>query len=395
MRILHVVPRFSLELGDLWHNVCQCIDHLAGRGHEVLLVGADGPAAQSLADDLSGQHLAFPSKKTDRDLFFTPDMIDWARQNVASFDLIHLHGVRSFQNNLIRHYALQNNVSYLLTPHGGLDQTRLNTWRVVAPEKQIHLKTLGSARLILPASRLEQQELLEAGIPEDRMRLLPPGIEIPPVSSEVVIAFRQRRRWADSRLLGLYLGRSEPKAGIHHLLRAYQRLKSRLPELHLLIQLQQEDEIEGWQRRAQLLEVDQGVAFTRPLSPEERAAAISAADVLVATDLNPGVELAPLEALLYGTPVVVSKASGAGEWLGPCEAAYSYPASDVEVLAMGLVQALTEGHGTKERLDRGRKYIQANFNWIDIGDQIEQIYRQTLQLQPNPELIEIIQPARP
>jgi glycosyltransferase involved in cell wall biosynthesis len=321
-------------------------------------------------------------------------MIDWARQNVASFDLIHLHGVRSFQNNLFRHYAQQNNIPYLLTPHGGLDQTRLNTWRVLAPEKQIHLKTLASASLILPASKIEHQELLEADIPEDRLHLLPPGIEISLASQDDVYTFRQAYQWTDEDLVAVYLGRSDPKTGIHHLMRAYQRIQTRLPELKLLIQIQELGDIDDWKRRAELLEIDHGVRFCGPLRIEARLQALSAADVVVATDRNPGVELAPLEALLCGTPVVVSKASGVGEWLGPCNGAYFFPASDVEVLAVGLVQALTESQGVKERLERGRECVQTNFNWHDIVDQLELIYIQALQLQPNPEVIEITQPAQ-
>lgn len=394
MRILHVVPRITLELGDLWHNVRQSINHLAGRGHDVLLVGAEGPATQTLVTEISCEHIAFQSKKTDRDLYFTPHMIDWAREHVASFDMIHLHGVRSFQNNLIRHYALQNNIPYLQTPHGGLDQTRLNTWRVVAPEKQIHLKTLLSASLILPASHLEHQELMEADVPEDRLRLLPPGIEMSTANADAVRSFRQVHLWSGSDLVGLYLGRSNPKTGIHHLLRAYQRIQTRLPELKLLIQIQDVDEIDDWKRRAELLEVDHGVHFCGPLSHEERAVAISAGDVIVATDRNPGVELAPLEALLCDTPVVVSKSSGVGEWLGPCNGAYFFPASDVEVLAVGLVQALTESHGAKDRVERGREYVQSNFNCIDIMDQMERIYSQILQLHLNPEVVNITETIR-
>jgi glycosyltransferase involved in cell wall biosynthesis len=320
-------------------------------------------------------------------------MIDWARQNVASFDLIHLHGVRSFQNNLIRHYARQNNIPYLLSPQGGLDQTRLNTWRVVAPEKQIHLKTLASARLILPASKLELQELVEADVPEDRLRLLPPGIEIFTAPKEAARSFRQVHLWTDSDLVGLYLGRSNPKAGIHHLMRAYQRIQPRLPELKLLIQIQLVDEIDDWKRRAELLEVDHGVRFCGPLSHEERSVAISAADVVVATDRNPGVELAPLEALLCGRPAVVSKDSGVGEWLGPCNGAHLFPASDVEVLAVGLVQALTESQGANERLERGRECVQSIFNWNDVADQLEGIYEEARQLERSPATIEIVEPV--
>jgi glycosyltransferase involved in cell wall biosynthesis len=316
-------------------------------------------------------------------------MIDWARQNVANFDVIHLHGVRSFQNNLFRHYALQNKVPYVVTPHGSLDQTRLNTWRVVNPEKQINLQILASASTILPASKLEQQELLEAEIPEARLKLLSPGIEIKPAKRRDIEAYRQRHQWTETRLGGIYLGRSDPKAGIHHLLRAYQRLKTRLPELNLLIQILEVDEIEDWQHRAELLEVDHGVTFCGPLSLEERVLALSAADVVVATDRNPGVELAPLEALLCGTPVVVSKASGAGELLQPCNGAFFFPASDVEVLAVGLLQALTEERNTKERVESGRVFVQTNFNWNDITDQLEGIYQETLQSDRTPATVEI------
>ncbi|MGD8605198.1 MAG: glycosyltransferase, partial [Anaerolineales bacterium] len=280
------------------------------------------------------------------------------------------------------------------SPHGGLDQTRLNTWRVVAPEKQIHLVTLASAALILPASKLEYTELVEADFPEDRLQQLPPGIEITPANPDAARSFRQTYQWADSDLIGLYLGRSDPKAGIHHLMRAYQRIRVRLPELKLLVQIQEPEQIDDWKRRAELLEVNLGIRFCGPLSHAERSQALCAADVVVATDRNPGVELAPLEALLCGTPIVVSKDSGVGEWLEPCNGAYFFPASDAEVLAIGLVQALTESHGAHERLNQGRECVQTHFNWHDIIDQTEQIYSQALQLQLNQEVIEVKQPAQ-
>jgi hypothetical protein len=68
MRILHVLPQFSLELGDLWHNVRQTLNQLGVHGHDVLLVGADGSDTQALEKEITCQHLAFQSKKTDREL---------------------------------------------------------------------------------------------------------------------------------------------------------------------------------------------------------------------------------------------------------------------------------------------------------------------------------------
>ena len=43
-----------------------------------------------------------------------------ARQHVASFDLIHMHTLRTFQNAVVRHFALRRGIPYVLSAHGTL-----------------------------------------------------------------------------------------------------------------------------------------------------------------------------------------------------------------------------------------------------------------------------------
>jgi len=89
---------------------------------------------------------------------------------------IHLHNFRSYQNNIVCKYAREFDAPYIVQPHGSLP-------RIVERKglKQLYDLVWGSdilqhASKIVAVSRSEVEQSKQAGIPDEKIAMIPNGI---------------------------------------------------------------------------------------------------------------------------------------------------------------------------------------------------------------------------
>ena len=98
------------------------------------------------------------------------------------------------------------------------------------------------------------------------------------------------------------------------------------------------------------------------------------ADVFAAPSQYEIFGLAPFEALMCGTPVVVTAGSASGQLLEQAEAGYVTPYGDVDALAERLRCALLDKIRSEEMVCSGQTFVRANLQWPAIVRRLESIY---------------------
>ncbi len=377
MRILQVIPFFTPQMGGSAQAAYQMSRHLAARGHEITVVTSDFSLKESCFEDISFQVIYLPAVLAGFGFYLTPQLVQWSRENVASFDVIHMHTVRTYQNAVVGHFARKFGVPYLVSAHGTLPvivQRKL--------PKRIYDLIFGKALLrgasrLVAVSPVEVEQYRQFGIEEERIRIIYNGLDLAEFSSLPPRGrLRSKLGIAASAKVVLYLGRLHKRKGIDKLIEAFARLRAEDGAYRLLIAGPDEGELSRLQSLAKRLGVHEQVRFLGPLYGMEKLAAYVDADVLASPAVYEIFGLVPFEALLCGTPVVVTNDCGSGQIIAEAKAGYLVPYADIEALKAAIDCMLTNREKASRQVRAGQEYIRGRLTWNTVIDDLEGLFRE-------------------
>jgi len=375
MKILHVIPFFSASFGGSVTVPYNLSHWLAKKGHEVTIMTTDYKYDPNYARSLENVETIPFRRVANYGLFlYSPGIKRWLRSNISNYDVIHLHNFRSYQNNIVCKYATKFNIPYIVQPHGSLP------W---IDEKKGFKKIydifwgndiLKHASKIVGVSNYEVEQFRQAGIPDEKISLIPNGVKyISPESLPPLGQFKERHNLREKHII-LYVGRIHKIKGIDFLIRAF----------HLFIRSWAGDDValvivgpdDGYrsvlENLVEQLGLGDKVKFIGHISP--LATAYQDADVLVYPSVYEIFGLVPFEALICGTPVIVSEDCGCGEIIKEAECGYLVRYGDLAGLGDALRFALEHTDVNRRMVEAGRRYIEERLTWESAVKQVEEMY---------------------
>lgn len=211
-------------------------------------------------------------------------------------------------------------------------------------------------------SESSRDDLIERGIPEERIRVIHCGIGHPDFVPEPVKS--RTRRVA-------YVGRLEPYKNIDLILRAMALLADRLPDVEIVIIGQGADRprLESIARELGLAE---RTRFTGFVSDEERDRLIADTRVCICPSSKEGWGLTVIEANGVGTPVVATDAPGLRDSVRHGETGFLARDGDVEGFA-GHIANLLLDDVLAERISAAGLEWSRNFDWDDAATQMAEV----------------------
>ena len=307
MRILQVIEFFTPAMGGSAQVAYQISRHLTRAGHQVTVCTSDFGRQEQNFPDQAFQVQYFASLPTRWKFYITPGLIPWAWKHLGEFDIIHMHNVRTFQNAVIgcNRPAQRHPVCHLgawLTAVSVRSFTFKRVFDLLFGDRLI----AGAAQM-LAVSELEAEQFRKAGIPAEKICLVSNGLDLDEFTSLPRGAFRPRHHIpADARMI-FFLGRIHPIKGLDHLIAAFASLSKDLDNVWLVIAGPDDGDLARLQSLARQIPAPERVLFPGPLYGTEKLAALVDADVLAFPSSYEIFGLVPFEALLCGTPVVVSR----------------------------------------------------------------------------------------
>jgi glycosyltransferase involved in cell wall biosynthesis len=127
------------------------------------------------------------------------------------------------------------------------------------------------------------------------------------------------------------------------------------------------------------LRLGANVLFTGLLTGNEKRAAYRDADVLVYPAIHEIFGLVPFEAMMCGTPVIVTDDCGCGEIIGREEIGYLVPYNDAAALAAMIDSILGDPAPARGRAARGKNFITQNLSWRTVGARYSDLYHEVLK----------------
>ena len=180
------------------------------------------------------------------------------------------------------------------------------------------------ADFCIAASNYTRKTLSENGVAEDRIRVIPYGVDLDFFTAE----FRRKRSFTV-----LFVGQLVRQKGIHYLLEAWRRLS--LPTSALRV-VGRGDGAGGFVR-----EYKDRVTFLGGMDWQSLRAEYQQADLICLPSLSDGFGLVVLEALACGTPVLLTESCGAADVVREGENGFLVPAADLQSLMTKLEWAFT------------------------------------------------------
>ncbi|GAH68144.1 unnamed protein product, partial [marine sediment metagenome] len=255
------------------------------------------------------------------------------------FDVVHLHNFRSYQNVVVHHYAKKYGIPYVLQAHGSV-------LRIIEKQKLKKIydifwgyKILKDASKLIAVSNIEVEQYKQLGVDKNKIEVISNGIDIEsfknlPERNQFKRKYRVREKY-----MILFLGRVHKIKGIDFLIKSFSKLIKEINDAVLVIAGQDD----GYKKEAKVLAKNLGlqdkVKFTGRIDGKDKLSAYIDANVLVYPSIFEIFGLVPFEAIMCGTPVIVTDNCGCGQLIEEAKAGYLVHYSDVEGLKDKILEA--------------------------------------------------------
>lgn len=376
MRVLHVSSYFApaFAYGGPPRTILGLCAALRQAGVEVdvFTTTANGdedlPASGDGGSAVDGVRVRYFPRAMPRRFFGVSGMRDALRRELASFDLVHVHGIWNVPGWLAIDACRREHVPYVVSPRGMLDPGSLGHHRV---RKALCYR-------FREKGNLRRASLLHATSTQEAASLR--GLDIGP---EIVVvrngvdepAFGERGERSDFRVrwglpenarLITFLGRLHPTKRLDLLVAAFRSVQSAVPDSVLVLA----GRPDGVDPRS--LGLGPEIRWLSELGEDEKWKLLSETAVLVMCSDSESFGMSVLEALSAGVPVVATRtcpweeleAHGCGFWV----------AQDPESLAASIRRILSDTALARQMGARGRALAEERYRWPAIGREMARCY---------------------
>ena len=384
MNILQISKYFypALSFGGPIQSTYNLSKYLVNRGHKVVVYATDALDISSNARIKEEHQLVdgievfyFHNVAKLYGVFISPSMIQALRKSISSFDVVHLHEYRTFQN-LAFYYLNRNRVPYVLSCHGEFSYKK-ESWDWLLLRRMFEFgfgkKLVNDASKLLALSKFEAAQYLDGGIRENKIAVIPNGVALEDFSDVSLTSAFRKSFGIDDEEVVLYLGRIHKDKGIEFLVKAFAFVSERRKSIKLVIAGPDDGFLGPLNKIVRELNLTSKVIFTGSLNRKQVLAAYNSAAVVVYASMQEGFGLVPLEAGMMCKPVIVSDAP-AMDFVRRGNFGLTVKYGSVLQLKEALEIILNNPELSREMGKNGKKFVTENYGWDVIGKRIENIY---------------------
>ncbi len=319
---------------------------------------------------------------------FVAGVLEYARANNRSYDVIHSHYWLSglAAERLRAAWGAPIVQMFHTLGHMKNDVSDYTSERVSDLRIEAETGIMAFADCITAASPLEKtQMVLRYGAQPARVQVVPLGVDrelFRPIPS--IEAKRHLDIPTDKHIV-LFVGRIEPLKGIDTLLKAMRRVFAAWPQgqdyPYLAViggdanvpREQMSQEMVRLHDLSLSLGLDQLVSFLGRRRQELLPYYYSAADVVVIPSYYESFGLVALEAMSCGTPVIASRVGGLSFTVAEGISGYQVPGGDDAALADRILRILRDDE-LRQRMGFQAEQISSCYGWPDIAGRLEDIF---------------------
>lgn len=379
MKILQVIPFFSPKFGGSVIVPYELSKELAKRNHEVTIItsdfGFDSQYAKTI-HDAGVEVIPFHCIANFGQFFYTPSIKKWLEKNLKVFDIIHLHNFRSYQNVVIRSFAVKYGIPYIVQAHGSV----LPFFKKQNLKKLYDLvwgdKILENSSKLIALTDTESEQYQTMRVPKNKIKIIPNGLDIKefenlPNRGE----FRRKYQITDDCKIILYIGRLHGTKGLDLLIDAFHKVIKEKINCKLVIIGPDDGYLSQIQCKANYLGLQDKIKIIGFIPNNEKIQALVDSDVFVTPSFS-GFPVTFLEACACGLPIITSTQGDNLDWIhNNVGFVVEYNPSR---LKDAIFKIIDDEALSRKFSNQGKQLVAEQFNWNAICDIIEMQYREVI-----------------
>ena len=365
----------SPAAGGLATSVPGLVWELVRQGADVHVVGLEDPVAPKAAQSWGPVVHVRPSHPLLAFRYASDLEATLAR---LAPRLIDVQGLWTYPSLANFRYHRRAGTPYVITPRGMLDPwaRERSAWKKRLARLWFEDDHLRRAHCLRATAEMEAEHFRSFGL-RNPIAIVPNGIDVP----ETLIP----RPTNDRRRL-LFLSRVHPKKGLPHLLRAWAAIEAHRPDWDLVIagpdELGHTAEMQAMAKRLGIKRME----WRDAVHGDDKSILYRSADLFVLPTHAENFGLVLAEALAHEVPVITTRnapweglrSHGCGWWIDLVE----------ECLRDTLLEATNQPRAALWQMGmRGRAWMQRDFSWGYVAEQMNEVYTWVVSGGPPPTSI--------
>jgi glycosyltransferase involved in cell wall biosynthesis len=369
-KILYFIDSLSNYKSGVHVSLLKTCEVMHNNGHDVTLIG--------------GYDIIYPSNNHEfktigfkvcglKSFNYLKGLSDWLKTNINNFDLVSIHTIWSFSNYYIVKACLNNNVPFIVTPHGMLHKEALKISSFKKKLAQyIFLKDLFSKSSGFQAlNEFEKTQIQLFGI-NTNIFLVGNGIDLPEFNFGYN-NFPKSLQELDlsNKIICLYIGRLHPIKGIDLLIKAWNDI-CKHPNWHLIIAGDGDEKYVNYLKSIVSNSSLDSISFVGYVENVEKFYYYDLSSFCILPSLSEAFPMAVLESFAYSKPVLITNG---------CvfvEAIQSNAVIQVESSVQGIKAGLLKMFASEDLVlmgVNGNLLVKKLFSWENIYDKLFFEYR--------------------
>ena len=361
---------------------------LVRRGHKVTVYTTDVNDTRSRLDVRSSENVDgidvryfrnISNSLASRRLYLPRGITGITKHEIDNFDIVHLNDYRDLPGVIIHYYAKKYGVPYVLQANGSAPRSgKLRGLKRIF-DIAFGYNILRDSDKVIAACETEVNEYKELGVTRDKVIVLPPLYDVQEFSQPPPLGQFKHKFHIKEKHIVLFLGRLHRIKGIDFLIESFHELiRGRVDAILVIIG---PDDGYGTTLRKLVnrLNLSHQVLFVEYLRGAEKLSALVDATMLVQVSMYERGPGSPFEAVLCGTPIIITKDTGAGEIAGKLDAGYLVDFGNIPALVNAMQKILDDPTEALGKTQKARQYLMMNRSWEKGVKEYERLYESVIQ----------------
>lgn len=381
MRIARLVSEFPREANrGLAPNYSMLSEAQARLGNDVAVFAMDKRAREP---EMHGKvKVSFVKKPRLARVFAGPRLMGALRRSGFGADVVHATNPLPF--GWLFPFAKRGmRGKFALSVHGSLKSAQLHSPRGIASIRDsVEFSALAKylARrvdVVMPVAEFIKREFIECGIPEEKIKVVPSGVDFALFSGGGKKSAGKRKisgaEKNKQQFTVLYAGRFAQKKGIPHLLHAAELLKGEGIKFILAGGTPADNDYENIHAIIRSRGLGGIVETLPPIPYAELPRIYREADAFVLPSLIEPRAKVIWEAMAAGTPVIATAQGGVAETIEHGKNGLLVPPADGEAIA-GAIRMLRNDRALGKRLAANGRRTAERFDWAEIAKMHQAVF---------------------
>lgn len=372
MKIIRLTSDFSSKIkSGLMPNVWHLSLEQAKQGHEVWIFSLSKTPSSEIKEGVKIIHLKKP-----RFVRFLSSLTFFNKIKKENISPDIIHSLNPLPFGLSFPLAKRKlKAKYVLSLHGSILPLEKKYHKTLKSKKtsyifsKLALFLAKKVDLVIPVSKNIKEELLRKKIPEEKIKVIPSGIDLdffkpgPPRKAKMIKNV-------------LYVGRFSQVKCLPYLISAIKDLKN--IKLYLVGGKKEDDDFNNIKKTIERFNLKNRVYLIPPQDQKKLLEYYHSADLFVLPSASEGFSKVLLEAMACGLPVIASKVGGIPELIKHKVSGMLIPPKNTQAITRAVKRLSNNPDLREKMIENGLKIVQ-NFNWKTIAQRYSQVFEKLLK----------------